>query len=64
MNIENLSVGLRIFNYRKLCELLGESVEAGNTKKPSFENGISILHSNVKKRLHHHGELSVAKADK
>ena len=32
MKLENLSVGLRIPNYRKLCDLLGEPVEAGNSK--------------------------------
>ena len=38
MNLENLSVGLRIPNYRKLCELLGETVEAGNSKKAQIRN--------------------------
>ena len=33
MNLENLSVGLRVPNYRKLCALLGENVEAGNSKE-------------------------------
>ena len=32
IKLENLSVGLRIPNYRKLCDLLGEPVEAGNSK--------------------------------
>ena len=32
MNLENLSVGLRIPNYRKLCDLLGEPIEEGNSK--------------------------------
>lgn len=33
MNLENIQAGMRIPNYRKLCELLGENVEAGNSKK-------------------------------
>lgn len=33
MNLEKLSIGMRVSNYRKLCDLLGESVEAGNSKK-------------------------------
>ena len=33
MNLENIQAGLRIPNYRKLCALLGEAVEAGNSKK-------------------------------
>lgn len=32
MNLENISAGLRIPNYKKLCMLLGEHVEAGNSK--------------------------------
>ena len=33
MNLEKLSVGLRVPNYRKLCALLEEPVEAGNSKE-------------------------------
>ena len=33
MNLENIQSGLRVPNYRKLCELLGETIEAGNSKK-------------------------------
>ena len=33
MNLENIQAGMRVPNYRKLCELLEESVEAGNSKK-------------------------------
>lgn len=33
MNLENIHVGLRVPNYRKLCELLDETIEAGNSKK-------------------------------
>lgn len=33
MNLENLYVGLRVPNYRKLCALLEENIEAGNSKE-------------------------------
>lgn len=33
MNLENIQDGMRVANYRKLCALLGENVEAGNSKK-------------------------------
>lgn len=36
MNLEKLSVGMRVPNYRKLCDLLGEPIEAGNSKKAQF----------------------------
>ena len=33
MNLDKLSIGMWIPNYRKLCDLLGEAVEEGNSKK-------------------------------
>ena len=32
MNLENIREGMRVPNYRKLCELLEENIEAGNSK--------------------------------
>ena len=32
MNLENIREGIRVPNYRKLCELLEEKAEAGNSK--------------------------------
>lgn len=32
MNLENIQAGMRIPNYRKLCDLLGEPIEEGNSK--------------------------------
>lgn len=30
--VENLSVGMEVKNYRKMCELLGENIKSGNAK--------------------------------
>lgn len=32
MNLENIQAGMRVPNYRKLCDLLGEPIEEGNSK--------------------------------
>lgn len=37
MNLENLEVGMIVKNYKVMCELLGEDVQAGNSKKSQLK---------------------------
>lgn len=38
MNIDKLEVGMEIKNYKEMCKLLGENVQAGNSKKHQLKN--------------------------
>ena len=38
MDISKLEVGMRVKNYKALCELLGEKVKGGNAKKSQLED--------------------------
>ena len=38
MDVSKLEVGMRVKNYRVLCELLGEKVKGGNAKKSQLED--------------------------
>lgn len=38
MNIEKLKVGMEIKNYRRMCELFGEKIKAGNSKQAQLLN--------------------------
>ena len=38
MDVSKLEVGMRVKNYKELCELLGENVKTGGSKSIQLKN--------------------------
>ena len=64
MNLENIQAGMRVPNYRKLCDLLGEPIEEGNSKNAQIRRWEQYFaYSREKKCIHHHGGVPDTASD-